>query len=155
VTKLPKSRAVPIVVLLAAAGCAGASPEIREGRLGAEEDGMATYISQRLAGHRTANGERYNPALLTAAHHVLPFGTFVQVTRTTGNQRQVIVRINDRCAGRKKIIDLSETAARALDMMRAGMVPVRLTVVREASPSPAALRATDSPPAGEAKVGGP
>jgi rare lipoprotein A len=118
-----------VLFALVALGCAGPSAELREGRLGAEEEGLATYCSPRLIGHRTANGERYDPALLTAAHPVLPFGTFVQVTRTTGNPRSVVVRINDRCAGKKKIIDLSEAAARAIDMLQAGMVRVRLKVV--------------------------
>ncbi len=127
---------IPAVVLfvLAASGCAGPSAELRAGKLGAEEEGMATYYSPRLAGHRTANGERYDPARFTAAHPVLPFGTHVQVTRIDGNRRAVVVRINDRCAGRKKIIDLSEAAARQLDVMRAGMVRVRLRVVEQADP---------------------
>jgi rare lipoprotein A len=101
---------------------------------GAQEEGLATYISPRLAGHRTANGERYDPTKLTAAHPVIPFGAQVQVVRSDGVQRGVVVRINDRCAGRKKIIDLSEAAARQLDMLRAGRVPVRLEIV--AAPPP-------------------
>ena len=128
-----QARALAVVLVLAASGCAGPSAELREGRLGAAQEGMATYYSPRLAGRRTASGERYNPVLFTAAHPVLPFGTHVQVTRTTGNRRSVIVRINDRCAGRKKIIDVSDAAARALEMKRAGIVPVRLQVV----PAPA------------------
>jgi rare lipoprotein A len=117
--------------LIALAGCGGISPELRAGRVGAEQEGMATYYSPRLAGHRTANGERYDPTALTAAHPVLPFGAQVQVTRTDRYAPSVVVRINDRCAGRKKIIDVSEAAARRLDMMRAGLVPVRLRVVAE------------------------
>ena len=131
---------VPAAVLfvLAASGCAGPSAELRAGKLGAEEEGMATYYSPRLTGHFTANGERYHPAHFTAAHPALPFGTHVQVTRVDGSERAVVVRINDRCAGKKKIIDLSEAAARKLDMMRAGMVRVRLQVVGGVNPSPAA-----------------
>jgi len=90
---------------------------------------MATYYSSRLTGHKTASGERYDPNQFTAAHPVIPFGTHVQVVRTDGSDRAVIVRINDRCAGRKKIIDLSEAAARQLDMLRAGLVPVQVQVV--------------------------
>ena len=109
--------------------CAGASAQLRAGRIGAEQQGMASYYSPHLAGHRTASGERYQPAELTAAHPVLPFGTRVLVTRLDGDQRSVVVRINDRCAGRRKIIDLSDAAARRLGMKRAGLVPVRIQVV--------------------------
>jgi len=114
---------------------------------------MATYYSPRLAGHRTANGERYDPTRFTAAHPVLPFGTHVQVTRLDGPPAEVVVRINDRCKGGKKIIDLSEAAARRLDMMRAGIVRVRLRVIGEARPSPAELRSAASPLRGEAGSG--
>lgn len=109
--------------------CAESSAELREGRLGTAEEGMATYYARRLAGHRTANGERYDPAGFTAAHPVLPFGTRVRVTRMEHGSRSVVVRINDRCAGGKKIIDLSEAAARRLGMMTAGIVRVRIEVV--------------------------
>jgi len=118
-----------VTLLAALAGCAGAAPEIREGRAGAVEQGNATYYARRLTGHRTANGERYDPALMTAAHPALPFGTRVQVTRLDAGVPPVVVRVNDRCAGGRKIIDLSEAAARRLDMMRAGIVPVRLDIL--------------------------
>jgi len=65
---------------------------------------------------------------MTAAHRTLPFGTGVRVTNTT-NGRSVVVRITDRgpfVAGR--VIDLSPAAARQLDMLRAGLVPVRVEV---------------------------
>ena len=120
-------RLAMVLVVLAGLGCRRA--ELRAGKLLAEQEGMATYISPRLAGHRTANGERYDPERLTAAHPSLPFAMWVQVTRLDGSGRTVVVRINDRCAGSKKIIDLSEAAARKLDMIRAGSVRVRLQVV--------------------------
>jgi rare lipoprotein A len=107
-------------------GCAGPSAERRAG---AVEEGLATYYAPRLAGHRTASGERYEPASLTAAHPVLPFGTRARVTRLDGAAPPVIVRINDRCAGGRKIIDLSMAAARRLDMLRAGIVRVRVEVL--------------------------
>ena len=55
--------------------------------------------------------------------------TWVRVTRLDEPLPPITVRINDRCAGRRKIIDLSEVAARRLKMMRAGIVPVRLEVI--------------------------
>jgi rare lipoprotein A (peptidoglycan hydrolase) len=116
-----------VLVALAGLGCGGA--DLRAGKLGAEQEGRATYISPHLAGHRTANGERYQPERFTAAHPSLPFATWVQVTRLDGSGRTVVVRINDRCAGSRKIIDLSEAAARQLDMIRARSIRVRLRVV--------------------------
>ena len=117
------------VVLATAAGCATYSAELRAGKRGEREDGLATYYSPRLAGHKTANGERYDPRQFTAAHPVIPFGTHVRVMRTDGTNRAVIVRVNDRCKGGRKIIDVSESAARQLDMLRVGIVPVELEVV--------------------------
>jgi rare lipoprotein A len=138
VTGLPGWAMVAPTVLGLMGSCAGPSAERRDGHVDAErhdaragvfEDGMATYYAPRLVGHRTANGERYDPTALTAAHPLLPFGSRVRVTRRDGNYPPVLVRINDRCAGKKKIIDLSEAAARRLGMMRAGIVPVRLEVM--------------------------
>jgi rare lipoprotein A len=73
----------------------------------------------------TASGEKMDDAALTAAHNFLPFGTKVRI-ENIANGRSVVVRINDRgpfVAGR--IIDLSEAAAEALDIMAAGVVDVR------------------------------
>ena len=61
---------------------------------------------------RTANGERFIPDGMTAAHKTLPFDTRL---RLTYRDRHVIVRINDRGPFvRGKHIDLSRGAARAL-----------------------------------------
>ncbi len=94
-------------------------------------DGEATYYSDKLTGRKTASGERYDPGALTAAHRTLRFGTQVRVVRVdTG--RAVIVRITDRGPFGKpsRIIDLSKAAARELDMLRAGVVRVRVEVLR-------------------------
>lgn len=92
--------------------------------------GKATYYGDSLSGHKTANGERYNPRAFTAAHKKLPFGTVVRVTRVD-NGRVTYVRINDRgpFGARDRIIDLSRAAAEDLEMIRAGVVPVRVEVV--------------------------
>ena len=78
-------------------------------------------------GSRTANGERYQPDGITAAHRSLPFGTRVQV-RNQRTGRTVTVRINDRgpfIGGR--IIDLSRGARRVIGMD--GLAPVCLAVL--------------------------
>jgi rare lipoprotein A len=87
--------------------------------------GIASYYARRFRGRKTANGERYDPSRLTAAHRTLPFGTLVEVRRRDG--RSVVVRINDRgpyVQGR--IIDLSRKAADLLGMLHDGMVEVEL-----------------------------
>jgi rare lipoprotein A len=88
--------------------------------------GFATYYSSRLAGRKTANGDRYDPSLLTAAHRTLPFGTRVEVRREDG--RRVVVRINDRgpFGDSDRVIDLSRRAAEELGILKEGKVRVEL-----------------------------
>jgi rare lipoprotein A len=77
----------------------------------------------------TASGEKMDDAALTAAHNFLPFGTKVLI-ENIANGRSVVVRINDRgpfVAGR--IVDLSKTAAEAIDFIAAGVADVRLSVI--------------------------
>lgn len=68
---------------------------------------------------------------LTAAHRSLPFDTWVEVTNLSNNKR-VDVRITDRgpfVNGR--IIDLSLAAAREIDLVAAGIVRVRIKVIKK------------------------
>ncbi|QVQ57023.1 lysozyme [Anabaena phage Elbi] len=99
------------------------------------------YNNDGFAGRKTANGEIFNPELLTAAHESLPFGTLVKVTWLV-NSKSVVVKINDRGAfvrlGRQ--IDLSYGAAKALsspgnDAIAAGLLNVKLEVVQLSTPT--------------------
>ncbi len=109
--------------------CAGASLK-RESVPGDHEEGLAVYYADSLNGNKTASGERYDKNALTAAHRRLPFGTVVRVTNLN-NRRSVEVKVNDRgpFSSRKRIIDLSRKAAERLDMIRAGVVRVRIEIV--------------------------
>lgn len=94
--------------------------------------GKATYYANSLAGNLTANGERYDPKRLTAAHRTLPFGTRVRVTRTDVPDSPVVCAvINDRgpYSRRGYILDLSRRGAEGLDMVKKGVVPVRIDVL--------------------------
>ena len=85
------------------------------------------------SGNKTANGERFRPGWITAAHTTLPLPTYVEVTSLqTG--RRIIVRINDRGPFIKgpRIIDLSRGAASELGIKAIGRAAVR---VRLANPS--------------------
>ena len=90
------------------------------------QDGMASFYK---SGRVTANGERFNPNGLTAAHRSLKFGTKVRVTNLR-NGRSVIVRINDRGPFiRGRIIDLTYGAAAVVGMHGSGIAKVRVAVL--------------------------
>ncbi len=92
-------------------------------------EGMASFYGPGLEGHLTANGERFDPKAMTAAHRTLPFGVRVRVTNLE-NGRSAIVRINDRGPyAHERLIDVSMAAARVLDMLRRGVARVRLEIL--------------------------
>ncbi len=91
--------------------------------------GYATWYGPE-SGKQTANGERFRPDGISAAHRTLPLPTYVEVTALdTG--RRIIVRINDRgpFAGGSRIIDLSRGAAEQLGIRRQGLAAVRVRAV--------------------------
>jgi len=92
-------------------------------------DGMASYYGSEFAGSRTASGERFDPAGLTAAHRSLAFHSRVVVTNLT-NGKEVVVRVNDRGPwGKGRIIDISHAAAREIGMHRSGTARVKLELL--------------------------
>lgn len=92
--------------------------------------GKATYYGLYYkTGRKTASGKPYDKNKLTAAHKTLPFGTIVLVTNKN-NGKTVKVEITDRGPfGPGRIIDLSVAAAKELNMLKAGVVPVVLEVL--------------------------
>lgn len=96
-------------------------------------EGIATYYSLRVNGHPTASGEIFNNEKLIAAHKTLPFGTYVRVT-ALWNNKSVIVRIIDRGPyGKGRVIDLSQAAAKKLQLIGRGIGKVKLEVVSKPS----------------------
>lgn len=99
----------------------------------AQEFGKASYIDLAYQGGITASGEPYNGNEFTAAHKIHPFGTQLKVTRQD-NGRSVIVRVNDRGPHIKgRIVDLSYAAAKTLDMIRDGVIDVKVEVIGKTS----------------------
>lgn len=95
------------------------------------QSGVASYYADKFNGRRTANGETFNNAAMTAAHKTLPFGTLVEVTNMR-NGKKVVVRVNDRGPyAHARVIDLSKTAARQLGMHHSGTAKVKLAILNK------------------------
>ena len=93
--------------------------------------GKASWYGEAFDGKQTASGEPFDMYELTAAHRTLPLGSWVKVTNLK-NHLWVLVRINDRGpVPEDRIIDLSYSAARMLNMSARGLAAVRLDLVKK------------------------
>lgn len=104
------------------------------------ETGIASWYGYETLrnndGRMTANGEVFDPEQMTAAHKYLPLPTHVKVTNL-GNQRSIIVRVNDRGpfpsdrnpSSGNRIIDLSAGAAKRLGFHKKGLAMVRVETI--------------------------
>ena len=93
------------------------------------QEGIASSYGPDFHGRATSSGEPFDMNAMTAAHKTLPLGVYVKV-RHKRNGREIIVRINDRgpFVG-DRIIDLSEGAARKLEMVQEGVAAVKVTAL--------------------------
>ena len=109
--------------------CLGACSTTATKTLGqsTQVEGRASYYGGEHVGRTTSSGAILNPSRMTAAHRTLPFGTQVMVTNLE-NSHSCNVKITDRgpAISTGRVIDVSEAAARCLDMVRSGVVPVRV-----------------------------
>ena len=94
--------------------------------------GMASWYGAAFHGRRTANGEVYDMASITAAHPTMPLPSYARVTNTE-NGYSVIVRVNDRGpyhGGR--VMDVSSRAADVLGFKGAGTARIKVEYVGRA-----------------------
>jgi rare lipoprotein A len=98
------------------------------------ETGLASWYGGPYHNRRGSNGEVYNMHAMTAAHRTLPLESIVRVINVkTGHS--ALVRITDRgpfVEGR--VLDLSQAAAKKVDVWQAGVAMVRIEVLRTPSP---------------------
>ncbi len=93
----------------------------------------ASWYGHQFHGRTTANNEVFNKETISAAHKTLPLNTYLLVTNLNNN-RQVVVRVNDRgpyVEGRD--LDLSEAAARELGGIETGVMNVSYELLKEDS----------------------
>ena len=132
---LKAHRYLPVAAcgILLASSCTLKRAEIRYEERGAVQMvqyGIASWYGKDFHGNPTASGEIYDMYQLTAAHRTLPLGTYVMVTNLENN-RSAEVKVNDRGPFVKgRIIDLSYTGARSLDMVEQGTAKVRVEVLK-------------------------
>ena len=117
---------------------------------GFTQRGEASWYGKKFHGRKTSSGEVYDMYAMTAAHKNLPLPTYVRVTNLN-NGRSTVVKVNDRGPFHgNRIIDLSYSAARKLDMVRAGVAPVEVVALLPgASASSAPVAPVSAPTGGE------
>lgn len=143
-----------LALLVVSAGCgrrrsrpAAPPPQHLPPATGQSETGLASWYGDPYHGRATANGEIYDMNGFTAAHRTFAFDTWVRVTSLENNLFTTI-RINDRgpfIEGR--IIDLSRSAAQAINMVGQGTMLVRIEVVKRPE------QTGDTPPVYSVQVG--
>ncbi len=107
---------------------------VKDAAEGYVEEGIASWYGTKFHGQRTSSGEPYNMFAMTAAHTSLPLPTYVRVTNLD-NERSVIVKVNDRGPFvDNRIIDLSYSAAKRIDMHERGTAPVRVEALPGGTP---------------------
>ena len=93
------------------------------------EYGKAAYYADRLHGRKTASGRLYDKTKYTCAHKTHRFGTMLRVTRLDNN-RSVVVEVTDRGPFKDGfVVDLSRRAAEDLNMIREGIVRVKVEIL--------------------------
>ena len=96
---------------------------------GYTERGVASWYGKKFHGRLTSNREPYDMYKMTAAHKSLPLPSYVRV-RNLGNDKSIVVRVNDRGPFvDNRIIDLSYVAALKLDMVGTGTSLVEVTAI--------------------------
>ncbi len=106
--------------------------------------GYATWYGNE-SGNQVANGEKFRPDWITAAHRTLPLPSYVEVTALDTGER-ILVRVNDRgpFASSSRIIDLSKGAAELLGVRAKGKAAVRVRVVQPSEKDRKRLRKGDA-----------
>ena len=89
-------------------------------------EGQASWYGKDFHGRKTANGEIFDMASISAAHKTLPMPSYVRVTNLS-NDRSIVVRVNNRgpYVG-DRLIDVSYKTAELLGFAKNGVARVRV-----------------------------
>ena len=97
------------------------------------DKGLASWYMPTGDSALTANGEVYDAKLLTARHKTLPLPSIVKITNLE-NGKEIVARVNDRGPMvNNRLIDVSQEAARQLEMPSSGTVLVQVELLSDES----------------------
>jgi rare lipoprotein A len=102
--------------------------------VGFTERGVISYYPYKSS-RITASGETFDSEALVAGHKKIPFNSLVKITNLN-NGKMVVVRVNDRgpyAYGR--IMDISEAAARKIELLATGTAKAEIEVIGDGSPT--------------------
>lgn len=95
--------------------------------------GVGSWYGIAFRGRKTANGEIFDTASLSAAHPTMPLPSYARVTNLA-NDRSVIVRVNDRGPYHdNRVMDASEKVAEVLDYKRRGTTKLKVEYIGRAA----------------------
>ncbi len=101
---------------------------------GYDKVGLASWYSYESPSRTTADGERFDIRIPTAAHTTLPIPSWLEVTNLD-NGRSLRVRLNDRGPFvSSRILDVSRGAAEQLGFLQRGTARVRVRYLGPAGP---------------------
>lgn len=94
--------------------------------------GTASWYGSDFHGRRTANGEIFDRESISAAHPTMPLPSYARVTNLK-NLRSIVVRVNDRGPYHgRRVMDVSQRVAEALDFRSSGTARVKVEWVGKA-----------------------
>ena len=120
-----------LFVLLAVLGCMLSLPSFAQKSKMDENiwKGVASYYHEKFNGRKTSTGEIFNNLKMTCANNFLKLGTLIRVTNPK-NGKSVVVKVNDRMHPKnKRLIDLSQAAAKQLGIFTQGLGQVIIELI--------------------------
>lgn len=90
----------------------------------------SSWYGPGFVGKPMANGERFNPSAMVAAHKSLPFGTRLRLTNPRNGRRALVV-VKDRGPFvRGRSLDVSRAAAEQLGFVGQGTAQLAVEILR-------------------------
>lgn len=84
---------------------------------------MASYYHKKFEGRKTASGKIFSNSQMTAASNYFKLGDSIKVTNLS-NGKEVRLLVTDKMGTNRRIVDVSEVAAKKLGFYNKGITKV-------------------------------